>query len=325
MADRAAARTVGRMIEVVGLTKRYGARVAVDRLSFQVRPGRITGFLGPNGAGKSTTIRLVLGLDAPTGGRATVAGQPYHRLPAPLHTVGSLLAATAVHGGRSAYHHLLYLARSNRIGRRRVAEVLDLVGLTQVAGDRARSFSMGMAQRLGIAAALLGDPGILILDEPVNGLDTEGIRWLRGLLKRLAKQGRTVFLSSHLMSEMELTADHLIVIGAGRLIADTSMHEFIERNSQPVTLVRTPQPDRLRSAIDAAGGRVRLDAGGGWRVSGLDPAAIGDLAHAQRIALHELTPRLDTLENVYTRMTGASIEYRGAGPATVPPTGATQE
>lgn len=304
------------MIEVAGLTKRYGARLAVDGLSFQVWPGRITGFLGPNGAGKSTTIRLVLGLDAPTGGTATVNGRPYHQLPAPLREVGSLLEAWAVHGGRSAYHHLLYLARSNGVGRRRVAEVLDLVGLTSVAGDRTRTFSLGMSQRLGIAAALLGDPAVLILDEPVNGLDTEGIRWIRGLLKDLAAQGRTVFLSSHLMSEMEQTADHLIVIGAGRLIADTTMHEFIQRNSQPVTLVRSPQPDQLRSVLQAGGAQVQLDASGAWRVSGIDSATIGDIAHAQQIALHELSPRLDTLENVYTRLTGASTEYRGSRPAT---------
>jgi ABC-2 type transport system ATP-binding protein len=304
------------MIEVAGLTKRYGARLAVDGLSFRVRPGRITGFLGPNGAGKSTTIRLVLGLDAPTGGKATVNGRPYHLLPAPLREVGSLLEARAVHGGRSAYHHLLYLARSNGIGRRRVAEVLDLVGLTSVAGNRTRTFSLGMSQRLGIAAALLGDPAVLILDEPVNGLDTEGIRWIRGLLKDLAAQDRTVFLSSHLMSEMELTADHLIVIGAGRLIADTTMHEFIQHNSQPVTLVRSPQPDRLRDALQAGGARVQLDASGAWRVSGIDSATIGDIAHAHHIALHELRPRLDTLENVYTRLTGASIQYRGSRPAT---------
>lgn len=305
------------------LTKRYGDRVAVDGLSFQVRPGQVTGFLGPNGAGKSTTIRLVLGLDTPTGGTARVDGRPYRHLPAPLQKVGSLLEARAVHGGRSAYHHLLYLARSNRIGRQRVAQVLDLVGLREVAGQRVKGFSLGMTQRLGLAAALLGEPAVLILDEPVNGLDTEGIRWIRGLLKDLANQGRTVFLSSHLMSEMELTADHLVVIGAGRLIANTSMREFIEQNSQAYTLVRSPQADQLTAVLRAAGAQVRLDPGGAWRVSGVDATVIGALARRHQLTLHELTPRFDTLENVYTRMTGASVEYRGTGSSA--PARATQQ
>ncbi|MGW5081660.1 ATP-binding cassette domain-containing protein [Micromonospora echinospora] len=299
------------MIEVRDLTKRYGDKLAVDGLSFQVRPGRITGFLGPNGAGKSTTMRLILGLDAPTGGQASVNGRPYRLLAAPLREAGSLLEARAVHGGRTAYHHLLYLAQSNGIGRRRIAEVLDLVGLAAVAGRRAKGFSLGMSQRLGIAAALLGDPGVLILDEPVNGLDTDGIRWIRGLLKSLAAQGRTVFLSSHLMSEMELTADHLIVIGQGRLIADIGMRQFIERNSYPFTLVRSPQPDRLTAVLQESGAQVRLDPDGALRISGIDTAMIGDIANAHHVPLHELTARLDSLEDVYTRMTGVSVEYRG--------------
>jgi ABC-2 type transport system ATP-binding protein len=299
------------MIEVSDLTKRYGDRLAVDGLSFRVRPGRVTGFLGPNGAGKSTTMRLILGLDSPTGGGTSVNGRPYRRLPAPLREVGSLLDAHAVHGGRTAYHHLLYLAQTNAIPRRRVHEVVDLVGLTAVARKRVRGFSLGMAQRLGIAAALLGDPAVLILDEPVNGLDTEGIRWIRDLVRSLASQGRTVFLSSHLMSELELTADHLIVIGNGRLIADTDMREFIERNSHAFTLVRSPQPEKLTSLLGAHGAQVRPDPGGALRVSAIDPTVIGDLAARNQIVLHELTPRFDSLEAVYTRMTGASVEFRG--------------
>jgi ABC-2 type transport system ATP-binding protein len=300
------------MIEAKGLTKRYGATLAVDELSFTVHPGRVTGFLGPNGAGKSTTLRMVLGLDAPTAGGVTVNGRQYRRLPAPLREVGALLDARAVHGGRRAFHQLLLLAQSNGIQRRRVSEVLEMVGLAQVARRRTKTFSLGMAQRLGIASALLGDPGILLFDEPVNGLDTEGIRWIRDLLKGLAEEGRTVFLSSHLMSEMELTADHLIVIGQGRLIADTSMRDFIERNSQPVTVVRSPQPDGLRAILLRGGAAVEPDGRGGWRVSGPDAASIGELAASHGIRLHELTPRFSSLEDVYTRMTQGSTEYRGA-------------
>lgn len=299
------------MIDVHNLTKRYGARLAVDGLSFQVRPGRVTGFLGPNGAGKSTTMRLILGLDAPTGGHIRIDGRPYRRLPAPLREVGSLVEAGAVHGGRTAYHHLLYLAQSNAISRRRIDEVLDLVGLAAVAGTRVKVFSLGMTQRLGIAAALLGDPGVLVLDEPVNGLDTEGIRWIRGLLKTLAGQGRTVLLSSHLMSEMEMTADHLIVIGGGRLIADTDIRQFIEHHSQASTVVRSPQTDKLHAVLRVNGAQVHLDPHGATRVSGIDAAVIGDIANTHHIPLHELRPCFDSLEEVYTRMTGASVEYRG--------------
>jgi ABC-2 type transport system ATP-binding protein len=302
------------MIEVRDLTKRYGGTLAVDGLSFRVEPGRVTGFLGPNGAGKSTTMRLCLGLDLPTGGWVKVNGRPYRELAAPLREVGSLLEARAIHGGRTVYHHLLYLARSNAIARRRVDEVLDLVGLGTVAGKRAKGLSLGMTQRLGIAAALLGDPGVLILDEPVNGLDTDGIRWIRGLLKSLAVQGHTVFLSSHLMSEMELTADHLIVIGGGRLIADTDMHQFIEQNSEAFTVVRSPQPENLRAVLHDRGADVCLGPDGAWRVRGIDAAAIGDLANAHHIPLHELTSRFQSLEEVYTQMTGAAVVYRGARP-----------
>ncbi|MFI5742734.1 ATP-binding cassette domain-containing protein [Streptomyces anulatus] len=299
------------MIEATELTKRYGGRTAVDRLSFTVRPGRVTGFLGPNGAGKSTTMRLILGLDSPSAGRVTVGGKAYADLPVPLRAVGSLLDAKGVHGGRSAYHHLAGLAASNGIPRRRVAEVLDLVGLPEeTARMRTKGFSLGMGQRLGIAAALIGDPEVLILDEPVNGLDTEGIRWIRGLMKSLAAEGRTVFLSSHLMSEMELTADHIVVIGQGRLIADTAMRDFIEANSRAHTLVRSPEPERLRTLLEAAGARVRLDARGGWRVDGPDAPAIGDLARDHGVAVHELTPAHSSLEEVYTTLSRSSVEYR---------------
>jgi ABC-2 type transport system ATP-binding protein len=302
------------MIEASGLTKRYGHNLAVDGLSFQVRPGRVTGFLGPNGAGKSTTMRLILGLDAPTGGGVTVNGRSYRELPAPLWEVGALLDARAVHGGRTAHDHLLWLARSNRIPHRRVGEVLELVGLAQAAARRIRGFSLGMAQRLGIAAALLGDPGVLIFDEPVNGLDTEGIRWIRELMRRLAAEGRTVLVSSHLMSEMELTADQLLVIGRGRLLADTAMQDLIERNSQAATLVRSPQGERLRELLEGQGARLQPDRQGTWRVLGPDAAAIGELAAEHGIALAELTPRRSSLEEVYVQMTDTRVEYRAQRP-----------
>src|SRR5438270_5393301 len=241
------------MIQARGLTKRYGSMVAVNDLSFEVLPGRVTGFLGPNGSGKSTTMRMVLGLDAPSAGSVTVNGRPYAEYRRPLFEVGALLEAKAMHGGRSAYNHLLCLAQSNGIGRSRVDEVLDAVGLRSVARKRSGGFSLGMGQRLGIAAALLGDPRVLMFDEPVNGLDPDGVLWIRNLMKRLAGEGRTVFVSSHLMSEMENTADHLIVIGRGRLIADCSFAEFIEPNSAQAVRGRPPQPD----ALVAAGRRAR--------------------------------------------------------------------
>ncbi|MEV0218320.1 ATP-binding cassette domain-containing protein [Streptomyces sp. NPDC050704] len=302
------------MIEAHDLTKRYGDTTAVDRLSFTVRPGRVTGFLGPNGAGKSTTMRLILGLDSPSSGTVTVGGRRYRELAAPLRAVGSLLDAKGVHGGRSAHQHLAGLAASNRIPRRRVDAVLELVGLPPAtARERVGGFSLGMGQRLGIAAALLGDPEVLILDEPVNGLDTEGIRWIRDLMKSLAADGRTVFLSSHLMSEMELTADHLIVIGRGRLLADTTTRDFIETNSRAHTLVRCPEPEKLRGLLEVTGATVRLDALGGWRVEGPDAATIGDLAREHGLAIHELTPVHASLEDVYTAMAQDSGEYRTAG------------
>src|SRR5499427_643922 len=266
------------MIEARGLTKRFGDKLAVDQLTFAVEPGRITGFLGPNGAGKTTTMRLILGLDRPTRGSVTVNGKEFSQLAYPMHEVGALLDAKAVHGGRSAYNHLLCLAQSNGLPKRRVGEVLDLVGLTEVAKKRSRGFSLGMGQRLGIAAALLGDPAILMFDEPVNGLDPEGILWIRNLMKALAAEGRTIFVSSHLMSEMENTADYLLVIGRGRLIADCSVDEFIERNSQLNVRVRTPQPAALSRVVAAAGGTVHEDGDGTVVVQGLPVDQIGDLA-----------------------------------------------
>ena len=303
------------MIEARGLTKRFGDKLAVDQLSFTVEPGRITGFLGPNGAGKTTTMRLILGLDHPTGGSVSVNGREFSRSASPMREVGALLDAKAMHGGRSAYNHLLCLAQTNSLPRRRVGEVLDLVGLTEVAGKRSKGFSLGMGQRLGIAAALLGDPAILMFDEPVNGLDPEGIMWIRSLMKQLAGEGRTVFVSSHLMSEMENTADHLIVIGRGRLIADCSVAEFIERNSVQAVRVRTPQPDALVAAIRRAGGRVAA-AGEAIVIHGLAADKVGDLAYENGIRLHELAVAQASLEEAYMEQTAASVEFRaGGGPA----------
>ena len=304
-------RTVAAMIDVIHLSKRYGEILAVDDLSFTVRSGRVTGFLGPNGAGKSTTMRMVLGLDYPTAGAATVGGRRYRELPAPLQEVGSLLDAGAVHPGRRARDHLRWLAAANGIAARRVDDVLDTVGLAAVADRRAGGFSLGMRQRLGLAGALLGEPPVLVLDEPVNGLDTEGIRWVRDLLRGHAAAGGTVFLSSHLMSEMQLTTDHLVVIGRGRLIADAPMDEFISENSRPLVRVRTPEVARLRSVLETAGAAVAPDAAGGWQVSGLHAAAVGDLAARHQVPLHELTPRLSSLEEVYTAMTDENTQFRG--------------
>jgi ABC-2 type transport system ATP-binding protein len=303
------------MIEARGLTKRYGDKTAVNDLSFSIEPGRVTGFLGPNGAGKTTTMRLILGLDYPTGGTVTVNGQLYPRLPGPMHEVGALLEARAVHGGRSARSHLLCLAQTNGIPARRVEEVLGIVGLSDVAGKRSRNFSLGMSQRLGIAATLLGDPQILMFDEPVNGLDPEGILWIRNLMRGLAAEGRTVFVSSHLMSEMENTADHLLVIGRGELIADCSMAEFIARSSGQSVLVRTPQPDALAKAVAAAGGTA---AAGGrpaeLQVHGLTPERVGDIAFAGGIRLHHLAPTRASLEQAFMELTADSVEYQ-ADPA----------
>jgi len=303
------------MIEARGLTKRFGDKLAVDGLSFAVEPGRITGFLGPNGAGKTTTMRLILGLDRPTRGSVTVNGKDFRQLASPMREVGALLDANAVHGGRSAYNHLLCLAQTNNLPRRRAGELLELVGLTDVAGKRSKGFSLGMGQRLGIAAALLGDPAILMFDEPVNGLDPEGILWIRNLMKRLAGEGRTVFVSSHLMSEMENTADHLIVIGRGRLIADCSVAEFIERNSVQAVRVRTPQPDALVAAVRRAGASVTATAGNAIVVQGMAADRVGDLAFANGVPLHELTSAQASLEEAFMELTAASVEFHAGEPA----------
>ncbi len=300
------------MIEARGLTKDYGDKRAVDDLSFTVRPGLVTGFLGPNGSGKSTTMRLILGLDRPTRGDVTVDGKHYRDLRAPLHEVGALLEARSVHTGRSAYNHLLALAQTHGIPKRRISELIDQVGLSDVAGKRAGKFSLGMGQRLGIATALLGDPSTVMLDEPVNGLDPEGIQWIRNLLKALAAEGRTVFVSSHLMSEMALTADHLIVIGRGRLIADTSVDEFVRRASKNVVLVRTPEATRLAEAVAAAGAAVRPLEAGTLEVEGLTAAEIGDAALEQRIAIHELTPHQASLEEAFMDLTRDDVEYKAS-------------
>jgi ABC-2 type transport system ATP-binding protein len=300
------------MIEAHGLVKRYGSTTAVNDLSFTVRPGMVTGFLGPNGAGKSTTMRMILGLDLPSGGTVIVNGKPYARSPAPMHEVGALLDAGAVHGGRSARNHLLCLAQTNGIGGRRVDEVLGVVGLSGVAGKRSKGFSLGMRQRLGIAAALLGDPQILMFDEPVNGLDPEGILWIRNLMKSLAAEGRTVFVSSHLMSEMEYTADHLLVIGRGKLIADCGMADFIARGSGQAVEVRTPEPARLASAVTAAGGSVVAGTGGVIEVRGLTERQVADLAFEHAIPLHHLAQTKVSLEHAFMELTAGSVEYRAA-------------
>ncbi|MFI1567638.1 ATP-binding cassette domain-containing protein [Streptomyces sp. NPDC020490] len=307
------------MIELEDLTKRYGETVAVDHLTFTVRPGLVTGFLGPNGAGKSTTMRMMLGLDRPTAGDVRIDGRHYDRLKDPLKYIGALLDAKAVHGGRSAFNHLLCLAQSNGIPRRRVAEVLDTVGLTAVARKKAKGFSLGMGQRLGIAGALLGDPRILMFDEPVNGLDPEGIHWIRTLMKSLAAQGRTVFVSSHLMSEMALTADHLVVIGQGRLLADTSMADFIDRNSRSYVRVRSPQRERLLDMLLEAGMTAVEAAGGALEIDGGKAEQIGELAARHEITLHELSPRQASLEEAFMRLTAESVEYHAhTGPELAP-------
>ncbi|NES27914.1 ATP-binding cassette domain-containing protein [Micromonospora terminaliae] len=299
------------MIEVTGLSKRYGDKLAVDSLTFQVRPGTVTGFLGPNGAGKSTTMRMILGLDAPTAGTATVNGRPYADHPAPLREIGALLEAKAVHTGRSARNHLLALAATHGIGRHRVDEVIDLVGLHEVAGKRAGGFSLGMGQRLGIAAALLGDPRVVMLDEPVNGLDPDGIRWIRDLLKGLAAEGRTVFVSSHLMSEMAQTAEHLIVVGRGRLIADVSLAEFTRRASRATVRVRSPQATALRDVL--AGPTVAITGGepGLLEVTGLTREQVGERAAAAGLTLHELSATEASLEEAFMTMTRDAVEYAG--------------
>jgi ABC-2 type transport system ATP-binding protein len=298
------------MIEATQLTKDYGEKRAVNEISFTVRPGIVTGFLGPNGSGKSTTMRLVLGLDAPTSGDVQVNGKHYREHSAPLHEVGALLEARSVHTGRSAYKHLLALAQTHGIPRSRVDEMVDLVGLHDVARKRAGQFSLGMGQRLGIAAALLGDPATVMLDEPVNGLDPEGVHWIRNLLKQLASEGRTVFVSSHLMSEMSLTADHLIVIGRGRLIADMSVDEFVRKASGERVRVLTPQATRLRELVLGPNVSVTSEEANALEVRGLTAQAVGEIAAENGIVLHELVPVQASLEEAFMELTREDVEFK---------------
>jgi ABC-2 type transport system ATP-binding protein len=309
------------LIEAKGLTKRYAETTAVDDLSFTVQPGQVTGFLGPNGAGKSTTMRMILGLDRPSAGSVTVNGSPYAAHRRPLKEVGALLEAKAIHGGRSAYSHLLAIAQTNRIPRQRVDEVLALVGLTDVAKKRSGGFSLGMGQRLGIATALMGDPEILILDEPVNGLDPEGILWVRNLLKHMASTGKTVFVSSHLMSEMALTADHLIVIGRGRLIADAAVADVINMSRGTHVRVRSPQADKLAGLITNGEVTATKADDGSLAIVGMDAPAVGELAAANGVVLHELVLAQASLEEAFMELTEDSVEYRAPG-MTGPPDGA---
>ncbi|GAB4589606.1 ABC transporter ATP-binding protein [Nocardia sp. IFM 10818] len=305
------------MIELRGLTKHYGQTVAVSDLTFTVRPGQVTGFLGPNGAGKSTTMRMILGLDKPTSGTALIDGKPYKELRNPLESVGALLDAKWVHPNRSARAHLAWLAASNNIPNSRVEEVLRLVGLAEVANKNAGGFSLGMSQRLGLAGALLGDPQVLLFDEPVNGLDPEGILWIRRFMQRLAAEGRTVLVSSHLLSEMAQTADHLIVIGRGKLIADTTTKDFIEKASESSVRVRSPQLDQLRSLLTSNGMTVREDGadqdGPALVVAGVTSDVVGKLAGANDITLFELSPQRASLEEAFMRMTGGAVEYHAEG------------
>ncbi|MFD9208222.1 ABC transporter ATP-binding protein [Streptomyces sioyaensis] len=306
------------MIELEGLTKHYGDKVAVDDLTLTVRPGIVTGFLGPNGAGKSTTMRMMLDLDNPTAGTVRIDGKHYRELQDPLTYIGALLEAKSVHGGRSAANHLLCLAQSNGIPRSRVSEVLDTVGLSAVAKKRSKGFSLGMSQRLGIAAALLGDPQVLLFDEPVNGLDPEGIHWIRNLMKNLAAQGRTVFVSSHLMSEMALTAEHLIVIGQGRLMADTSMREFIQQNSRSYVRVRSPEREKLLDLLHSEGIDAVAAANGSLEVDGVPADRLGELAAAHQLVLHELSPQQASLEEAFMQLTADSVEYHARDGEPVP-------
>ncbi len=317
--------SVGRMIELEGLTKRYGEKVAVNDLTFAVRPGIVTGFLGPNGAGKSTTMRMMLGLDNPSAGDVRIDGRHYAQIKHPLRYIGALLDAKAMHGGRSAYNHLLCLAQSNGIPDSRVREVLDTVGLTAVAKKKAKGFSLGMGQRLGIAGALLGDPQILMFDEPVNGLDPEGIHWIRNLMKGLAAQGRTVFVSSHLMSEMALTADHLVVIGQGRLLADTSMADFIRDNSRSYARLRSPQQERLRDVLHAEGITVVEAGNGTLEVDGTPVERLGELAAQHSLVLHELSPQQASLEEAFMQLTAESVEYHAHSDTGAPDTSGWQQ
>jgi ABC-2 type transport system ATP-binding protein len=304
------------MINAEGLVKRYGAKTAVNDISFTVQPGRVTGFLGPNGAGKSTTMRMVVGLDRPTSGSVTVNGRPYAEHAAPLREVGALLDAKAMHTGRSAYNHLLALGATHGIGKARVNEVIGMTGLESVAGKRVGGFSLGMGQRLGIAAALLGDPATLLLDEPVNGLDPDGVLWVRKLVRSLAAEGRTVFLSSHLMSEMALTADHLIVLGRGSIIADAPIADIIAGASGRSVTLRSPQAPTLAQALAAPGVTITSTESTALTVTGLTAAEIGETAARTGIVLHELTPGGASLEEAYMQLTEDDIEYRTGAPAT---------
>jgi len=306
------------MIEVESVSKRYGDKLALDDVSFVVKPGIVTGFLGPNGAGKSTTMRIILGLDRPSAGSARVGGKAYRDLPAPLHEVGAMLESRAIHPGRSAYSHLLALAQTHGIPRKRVDELIERVGLSEVARRRVGSFSLGMGQRLGIAAALLGDPHTLILDEPANGLDPEGIRWIRELMRGLAAEGRTVFVSSHLMSEMARTAEQLIVIGRGQLIADTTVEEFTRRASSDIVRVRSPQAEALARLLAAGDATVAPGEDGCLEVTGRSAEQIGELAAANGIVLHELTPEKASLEDAFMSMTEDAVEYHAAQPIAEP-------
>lgn len=322
---RSALGSLDRMIEVTNLTKRYGDKTAVDSLTFSVRPGMVTGFLGPNGAGKSTTMRMILGLDRPTAGTATVNGRPYAEHRAPLHEIGALLEAKSIHQGRSAFSHLRAMAATTGVPRRRVEEVIDLVGLSEVAHKRAGGFSLGMGQRLGIASALLADPRVVMLDEPVNGLDPEGILWIRNLLKGLAEEGRTVFVSSHLMSEMALTAEHLIVVGRGRLIADVSVADFTARAARTTVRVRSPQAAQIREQLAGPDVTIASLEPGVLEISGLTTDQIGDHAAESGFTLHELFPQQASLEEAFMEMTRDAVEYHattttadraGTGPGT---------
>ncbi|HEY5302640.1 MAG TPA: ATP-binding cassette domain-containing protein [Acidimicrobiales bacterium] len=303
------------MIEAKGLTKHYGDKLAVDQLSFNVRPGVVTGFLGPNGSGKSTTMRMIMGLDGASAGDVTINGRHYRDLAWPLHEVGALLEAKAIHPGRSARKHLLMLAQANRIAPSRVDEVLEVVGLTSVANQRAGKFSLGMGQRLGIAAALLGDPEVLLFDEPINGLDPDGIRWVRTLLKSLALEGRTVFVSSHLMSEMALTAEEVVIIGKGRLILQVSVDELLAQGSRQSVRVSSPDLAGLRRVLDDNGATTSVDDDGSLSVRGKNNMEIGELAAQHSIVLYELTPQTESLEEAFMELTEASIEYHGAASA----------
>lgn len=298
------------MIVADNLTKRYGAKTAVDGVSFTVAPGRVTGFLGPNGAGKSTTMRVIVGLDRPTAGRVTVGGQDYRQLRSPLTEVGVLLDAKAVHTGRSARDHLRAMAATHGIGRQRVDEVIELTGIGSVAGKRAGGFSLGMGQRLGIAAALLGDPHTLILDEPVNGLDPEGVRWVRQFVRHLAAEGRTVLLSSHLMSEMSQTADHVIVLGRGRVLADAPLPELVRTWTTTTLLVRSPRLSELVAALEIPDATVSAVEPGAAQITGITPQSVGDIAAARGIPLYELSPRVGSLEDAYLALTDDAVEYK---------------